>query len=147
MKVRHIYARCDSSGKIEARELFLRQFADCLAGHAGKDIRVTIERKRKTRSLNQNAFFHGPFLEAVTDMFNDAGNNVSPVVVKEMLKERFGPKEYINTRDGKTVEVPKSSADWTTEEIENVMEQARAWGAGYGYSFPFPNEEGLCNTK
>lgn len=118
-----------------------RKIVDAIRRNEGKRVRVSVALAKKRRSLNQNSFFHGPFLDACTDMFNEAGNNLDRNEVKEMLKRKFGLKVTIKMPDGTEEQVSKSTRDYTTIEIEDLMTKIRAWAAFYTVQLPFPNEE------
>lgn len=113
---------------------------DAVAAARGKKLKLTLAAAKKYRTDNQNRFFHGPFIEDVTQVFRNAGNNVNESQVKQYMKELFGLREKITMPDGKQNEVLKSTADYTTIEIEEFMTKIRVWGAEYGFSFCFPNE-------
>ena len=79
-------------------------------------VRVTIERKVARRSNNQNAYFHGP----VMDLLKETTGEVNPRVLKEYLKAQFGVREKV-TINGKTVEILKSTADYTKAEFVEFL--------------------------
>lgn len=132
-----VYSRIIEGHMTNEAEL---RFLAILATNTGKDVKITVERGRKKRSLNQNAFFHGPFVESATRMFQDKGNDFDETLTKEIIKDLFGPKQQVLMPDGRSEYLSRSSADWTTAEAETVMEKARAWASGYGYRLPVPNE-------
>ena len=79
MKKVEIYTHVEN-GKVNRNR---RTIEKCIAAHEGKDITITIQRTRKRRSNNQNAYYWGvivPLIEEVlnnnnlTDMFRDKQN-------------------------------------------------------------------------
>lgn len=110
-----------------------------LAFHTEKDICITIERKRKKRSLNQNAFMHGPFFDSLHEMFLEFGNDYEMDLVKAIFKKQFGIKSLVSLPDGSQELVEISTADYTTVQCEECMEKARRRYAEY-WQLPFPNE-------
>ena len=108
--------------------------------YAGKEMVLTLEPAKKRRSLSQNSFFHGPFLDALTDMFLEAGNDIDRDTVKDIAKEKFGLRVSVTMPDGVIESKPKSTREYTTTEIEEFMEKIRAWAARYDHQLPFPNE-------
>jgi len=110
-----------------------------LAHHDGKDICLTIERKRKKRSLNQNAFMHGPFFDALHAMFEDFGHEYDMQMVKAIFKKQFGVKALVSLPDGSQDLVEISTADYNTQQCEEAMEKCRRRYAEY-WQLPFPNE-------
>lgn len=115
----------------------LRQY---LTSHEGKDILIQIDRKRKPRSLAQNAYFHSYFMDEVWAMYLDKGNDFSRELCKEIIKEMFGPKRTVIQPDGRIDTIAVSTSQWTAEEAENVMDQVRAWAAQFGYTIGTPND-------
>jgi hypothetical protein len=110
-----------------------------LSHHEGKDIAITIERKRKKRSLNQNAFLHGPFIESLKAMHLHYGNEYDEGLVKDMFKRQFGVKMRVENVDGTHYYIEKPTRDYTTLEAEECMEACRRFYAEY-WQIPYPNE-------
>jgi len=110
-----------------------------LAHHDNKDICITVERKRKKRSLNQNAFMHGPFFDALHAMFEDFGHDYDMQMVKAIFKKQFGVKALINLPDGSQELVEISTADYDTAQCEEAMEKARRRYAQF-WQLPYPHE-------
>ena len=131
-----IYARIENGQLPDHAEL---AFIAELAHHEGKDICVTVERKRKKRSLNQNAFMHGPFFDALHAMFEDFGHEYDKAMVKAIFKKQFGVKALIDLPDGSQELVEISTADYSTTQCEEAMEKCRRRYAEY-WQLPFPNE-------
>jgi hypothetical protein len=131
-----IYTRITNGQLGDTAEL---QFLAELAHHEGKDICVTVERKRKKRSLNQNAFMHGPFFESLHEMFREFGNDYDMDLVKAIFKKQFGVKKLVALPDGSQELVEVSTAEYTTTECEECMEKARRRYAEF-WQLPFPNE-------
>lgn len=73
-------------------------------------------------------------------MFQDKGNDFDEQMTKDILKNLFGSKVPVSMPDGRIEYYAKSTARWTSEEAEVVMQKARAWAAHYDYQLPFPNE-------
>lgn len=132
-----IYATVKESRLDDYAEL---QLLAAIAANDDKRIIITIERGTKKRSLNQNAFFHGPFLDACYEMFIEAGNEMGVEMVKDVLKHKFGINHHILLPDGSRDVAAKSTAEYTTQEIEDFMDKVRAWAGAFGYDLPVPNE-------
>lgn len=132
--MKHIFTRIEN-GKIRDAEAF-RQL---LAKHEKKDVKITVERKRKNRSLNQNSWLHGGFLPAMCEMFADFGYDYEPEFVKDIFKKQFGVKREVKLPDGTTEMVEVSTAKWSTTECETAMERARRFYAEF-YQLPYPRE-------
>lgn len=125
------------------------QLSDCaqvelmaaIAYHDGKDIAIRVERKRKKRSLNQNAFMHGPFFDALHAMFEEFGHEYDMTMVKAIFKKQFGVKQLVKLPDGTEELIEKSTAEYDTKECEDCMEKARRRYAEY-WQLPYPHELG-----
>jgi hypothetical protein len=64
---------------------FLKQFA-------GKSVKITVEKWKKQRSLNQNRYYHGSLILQVIDALVNSGyprSELSAEIVHEMLKAKF----------------------------------------------------------
>ena len=116
----------------------------CLAMFEGKRVTITVKPFVKRRTLNQNAFMHGAFFDALRQMFHDAGSELSAGEVKEFFKAAFGQRVTLTAPDGKQYETLKSTALYSTVECEEAMEKARAWAAEYGVFLPYPNEHRIA---
>lgn len=110
-----------------------------IATHEGKDVCITVERKRKKRSLNQNAFMHGPFFESLHAMFFEFGNDYDMDLVKAIFKKQFGVKSLVTMPDGAQELVEVSTADYTAAQCEECMEKARRRYAEF-WQLPYPME-------
>lgn len=132
--MKHIFTRIENGKIVEAEQL-----RNLLAKHHGKDVKITVERKRKNRSLNQNSFMHGPFLESLAEMFADFGHDYEPEFVKDIFKKQFGVKREVKMPDGSIEMVEVSTAKWSTTECETAMERARRFYAPF-YQLPYPRE-------
>lgn len=105
----------------------------------GTVVEITIKKAKKKRSLNQNAFMHGPFLQSMAAMFLEYGNEYDDAMVKAIFKKQFGEKVAVTLPDGTQDMVELSTAEYTTEQCENAMERARRRYAEF-WQLPYPNE-------
>lgn len=83
---------------------------------------VTVSQFHGKRTLEQNDRFHA-IIAAVAE---ETGND--PSALKAWAKQEWGPKLEVKVGD-RTVMVPKSSADFTVEEMGTVMDRFEAWAA------------------
>ncbi len=136
MKRVEIYSRV-TGGKLEKQA----ELNEALKAHEGKDVRITLERKRKRRSLNQNAYYFGVVLPAVCELLTDYGNDVDIEETHYFLKAEVGKltKTIVN-QTGVARKVVKSSAKLSTVEMEDYLERVRRWAAGHGVIIPLPEE-------
>ena len=93
----------------------------------------------KPRSNNQNRYAHGIALQTLSDY---TGFTVQEV--KEVLKKEFGFTRLIEL-NGKTVEVLRSTADFSSAEFEDFMSKTRMFAAQMGCMIPEPNSPNLVD--
>lgn len=119
----------------EMREMILQNFA-------GKDIQLTIERKRRKRSLEQNAYYHGVVVPVVMAGLQDAGYKVSREATHEFLKSTFNKKELVNEQTGEILQTVGSTSQMSTSEMMDYFAEISQWAAEFlGVQIPEPNEQ------
>lgn len=90
----HFTGSVTESGEITLPKNFKR---DVSSAFAGKEVEVTVERKTKKRSLDQNAYYWAVVVKLTCNAMNEAGDNVTPKEVHEFLKFRFNRVQKIDT--------------------------------------------------
>lgn len=128
------------NGKLVTNRKFIE---DSIKSFEGKDIILTIEKKRKKRSNSQNSYYHAVIIPLCQDGFkNIFGEHFSASEVHEYLKSKFLFKEIVNQNTGEIERFPKSTTENSTIEMEIYHEQIRAFALEYlGVNIPLPNEE------
>lgn len=116
-----------------------KMLRDVVGKMEGQRLSFTVAPYKKTRSRNQNSFFHGPFLNALHEMFVEAGNDYDRKTIKEQVKAKFGLRETIISPDGGVTEVALSTRKYTTAQMEDFMTKIRVWAAPFK-QLPLPNE-------
>lgn len=97
----------------------------------GKECYITIAKKTKQRSLNQNAYYWPVIVEILSDYFVYTKNEMH-----EALKWQFLRVE----ESGKPTRV-RSTASLSTVEFEAFTREIREWAQSeYGVYIPEPNE-------
>jgi len=133
-----IYTHINNGQLGDAAEL---QFIAELAHHDGKDICITVERKRKKRSLNQNAYYFGVVIPLIRKLLEEYGNEVDEEETHSFLKEHIGKlTASVVGKSGRRVAITKSSASLSTAEFEEYILKITAWAATEGVVIPQPNE-------
>ena len=113
----------------------------------GKELVVTIERKKKKRSNSQNAYMWGCVIPIVRQGLIDAGWEREKVnsaeVVHELLKDMFCPREeVINENTGEVMRLPATTTNITTTQMMEYIADIQRWGAEFlGINIPDPNEQ------
>jgi hypothetical protein len=119
-----------------------KYISDVIKSFEGANIIITIEKRKKKRSNNQNAFYW-LVIDMMREGFNNTlGENVGVQEVHEFLKNRFLFKEIVNENIGEVVKMPKSTTELTTIEFEEYLDNIRAFGLEFlGITIPMPNEQ------
>ena len=124
----HIYRNIDF---LEAVKLF-----------TGKQIVLTLEKKKNKRSISQNAYLHGVVFPVACDGLNDVGYRVSLEETKTLLKQKFLIKEFVNENTGEIIESIKDTSELTTTEMMDFIAEIQQWASEYlSVYIPDPNEE------
>lgn len=115
---------------------------EVLQSFEGKDWQLTIEKKKKSRSLNQNAYYWGVVIPMVRAALHDLGMKLSRQEVHELLKLKFLKKEIINENTGEVFEYIGGSSELTTTEFMDFTAELQQWSAEYlNIVIPSPNEQ------
>lgn len=106
----------------------------------GREIVLTVERKRKKRTLDQNAYYWAVIVEQICEAMNDAGENVTPKEVHEFLKFRFLKVQKINQETGEVLwEYGRSTSSLKTFEFSLFLDDCIQFAAEYlGIKIPLP---------
>jgi hypothetical protein len=122
--------------------LVWERLAGAVSRLPGKRFIITLKEQKRKRSVNQNAYYWGVVVAAITQMFRDAGNYVDGEDVHEFLKLRVAKlSRMIVTPDGEVHKSLGSTTKLSTMEFEVYLERVRAWAAEYGCIIPLPNEQ------
>lgn len=117
----------------------------------GDQTKVTVEVKtrRKPRSLNQNNFYWGYFLQYQIDCFEEFwGEKYDKKTVHEWNKQQFFGEEKVIERTGEVIRVPGSSREPSTIEFEEKLDDIRQWFfTNFDFVIPYPNEQETLNFK
>lgn len=113
----------------------------------GRAIQVTVERKRKHRSPEQNRYYWGVVLNILAHSFKEWNPELvlMPEDVHEWCKERFLPMITaldlfeIETPEGKH-EMKRTTTRLTTSQFMDYIALIQEWAAEYSLYIPDPNE-------
>ena len=128
------------NGKLEKNRDLISEVIQSLEG---KDIVITIEKKkRKKRSNPQNSFYWSVVLPMMqTGFYNNLGEHVGIQEAHEFLKGRFLFREVVNQELGEVIKLSKSTTELSTIEWETYMDQIRAFSTEFlGIQIPLPND-------
>lgn len=116
---------------------------DAIASFEGKEIELTIKRKRKTRSNSQNAYMWGVLVPLAQQGIKDTWGEVwSTDKTHEFLKAQLLFTEKVNEETGQIIKIPKSTTENTTTEQEEYHSACREFlKEWFNIDCPLPNEE------
>lgn len=103
---------------------------------------ITIKSK-KQRSVQQNRFWWGALLPLVKIGLNDAGYSEVKTNedAHEVIKAIF-LKKHISNSDGLALEMAGSTAELTTIEFNELIDNVQKWAAEFlNIQIPSPNEQ------
>jgi len=120
----------DRTFKITNLEAFndhLRKFVE------GEKLIFTLERYKKTRSGQQNRYYHGVVLAHIAE---HTGNSTEEL--HEIFKRMFLPREFI-TYKGKEIQIPGSTARLNTLQFTEYIDKIIVEAGSMGISIPPPD--------
>lgn len=108
----------------------------------GEEVEGRIRKRKRNRSLNQNAYLHGCVYPLIQEGLLHHGIRTSLTEVHEMMKLRFLKKDIPIGDNGEYVTTVLSTATLTTIEFMDYIEQISQFGAEYlGIVIPAPNTQ------
>ena len=109
----------------------------------GKEVTITIERKRRKRSNEQNAYLWCCIYPLIKQGFYETcGETFTINEVHEIMKLKFNFIELTNESTGEVITAPKSTTKNTKFEQEQYHEQCRQFALEwFNITIPLPNEQ------
>src|SRR3972149_2116200 len=129
----------DGKMKIIRRKDFDEFVKNCQDGN----YQIILKRIFRQRSINQNAFYFGPFLDAEMSSLYDEGYHLpNKDYLHEWNKKNFLVDKLVNETTGEIMDVVKPSSSLTTVEWEDFMESIRiTFRENYMTELPYPNND------
>lgn len=138
------------TGKVENGKITLpsaRFKTEVVQAFEGRQIQVTVERKRKRRSPEQNKYYWGIVINILAHSFKELNPQLilTPKDVHEWAKERFLPMITdleifeLDTPEGKK-EMRRTTTRLTTSQFMDYITLIQEWSAEYSIYIPDPNE-------
>ena len=120
-----------------------------LSAFEGKEVVLTIERKRNRRTNPQNRWYWGVAVELVRNQLKECGYQVSKEETHELIKIQMTKrdpetmlKEFVIESTGAVIKSMRSSADLTTTEFMAFKESIQQWAIEVlDLYIPDPNEQ------
>ncbi len=108
----------------------------------GKEVTVTVEKKKRNRSLDQNAYLHGVVIPMCREGLADVGYKYTLDETKLDLKRMFAVKEKVNINTGEIRQYIKDTSDMSTVEMMDFIAEIQQWAAEFlGVVIPNPNTQ------
>lgn len=104
---------------------------------------MTLEKKKKKRSLNQNRYWWKILVPIVQQGLNDVGIFCpTPEHAHDVIKLQFLSREEVNQKTGETLKVLGTTTTLSTSEFMDLISEVQAFGAEFlGVTIPSPNEQ------
>lgn len=102
----------------------------------GRPLRVIVTAEERRRTLEQNRFFHGPVLDAITEQAWWDGRRFPKEFWKEYFRRRYLLKDEHQTPDGEVIQIYWSTADLNVAQMTEFLEKVQAEAASeWGVQF------------
>ncbi len=119
----------------EMQEMILRNFA-------GMQVEITIQKKRKARSLEQNQYYWGVVVPVCQSGLFDAGYKVGKEETHDFLKSMFLKVEIVNEQTGEILQSVGSTSKLSTVEAMEYFAEITRWAAEFlNVEIPAPGEQ------
>ena len=112
------------------------QLREMLKIYEGKDIILTIERKTKNRTLNQNRYLWGVPVKMITLRLRELGWTIDGRPITEsdvylLLTTKFLKRTMINMETGETQDTYLGSSVLTTVEFMDFIDNILRWASEF----------------
>lgn len=132
--MKHKYSTNVTNGKIQKNvSLLIKQ---TLTEFEGKGIVITIEKKKSTRSAEQNSLY---FLY-VEILAKELGYTKDEM--HEIIKFKFNRKHKVNEKTGEVLEYIGSTTSLSVSEFTEYLDSLRIWASEmFNVYLPLPDEQ------
>lgn len=109
---------------------------------------LTITKKRRGRTLNQNDWLWGCVYPILLDGLLDAGWEFTSVEqVHEFFKKQMAQDKVVNYSTGEIVEIPRSTATMDTQQFSMYVDALRTYAEEFlNVTIPDPNKNWRTET-
>ena len=133
------------TGKVKQSGLHIynrKQFDEDLNLFIDKEVVLSLENKKRKRSLHQNNFYWGVVIPIVKQGLIDVGYRVTIDDTHDYIKTNFIKKELVNENTGEILPSIGSTTELTTTEFMDLIAEIQQWAAEYlNVEIPDPNEQ------
>ena len=135
------------NGKVNNATLTItnrRGFNNDLRQFEGEEVTISICKRKKKRSLPQNAYIHAILIPLFKEALNNVGFDEIRTTdqCKDLMKALFLQTDYVNRDTGEVIKSFKNTSELSTFEMTEFIEAAikYAWD-NMNFKIPLPNEQ------
>jgi len=104
--------------------------------------KITLEKYKAKRSLNQNAYYHACIIPILQQGMADLGHKYSRETVHEMMKLKFLKEDVPVNDHGEFITRVKSTTELNKVQFGEYIDEITAWAAEYlGVTIPPANTQ------
>lgn len=124
-------------GQVKENKFQLYQkdkFMRALSGLNGQEFQITLEKRKKQRSKNQNNYYWGCVIPILAEHFGyDYGEH------EEI--HRFLRQKFLGYKQHEPIPILNSTTELSSVEMEEYLESVRRWAIKeFNVNIPLPNE-------
>lgn len=118
-----------------------KEFDDFVKSQKNGNFQLTLKKIYRKRSVNQNAFYWGPFLDSELSALYDEGYHFpNKDYLHEWNKKNFSTEKLVNEMNGEVIDIIIPTSAMSTVQFENLMESIRlTFRENYNCELPYPN--------
>lgn len=137
--MKHIFYSDIKEGRMNKHTA--NEIAVCLKSFEGKRVEVSISKKKKSRSNEQNRFYWGCVIPILRNHLIELGNKFSVEQTHDLLKYKF-LKEAIRVNEDEFIDRIKSTTELSTMEFMEFILEIQQWCLEmFDLVIPNPNEQ------
>lgn len=106
-------------------------FDEAVKRFAGKDIEITVKKKKSVRSSQQNRYYFGIVIPVLQNGLNEVGYDMNKQDVHEFIKANFCYNEIVNKETGEIFRVTKSTTRLNKSEFSEMIEKIKIFASEY----------------
>jgi hypothetical protein len=143
--VRKIEIKCSIEGGQVRKNRPLLEAA--LRQHEGREVSITIERWRKKRSNEQNAYWWGVIVPIFQDCFREAGmarnKEQTHQLITDLIIQKYGDSVILqeSVLEGEVFQEKRGTSDLSTSEFMELVNEAQMFASEvFDIAIPDPNQ-------
>jgi hypothetical protein len=143
--VRKIEIKCSIEGGQVRKNRPLLEAA--LRQHEGREVSITIERWRKKRSNEQNAYWWGVIVPIFQDCLREAGmvrnKEQTHQLITDLIIQKYGDSVILqeSVLEGEVFQEKRGTSDLSTSEFMELVNEAQMFASEvFNIAIPDPNQ-------